>query len=449
MTRLHLLPLVMAGLLALAALFLAAPPIEGAVPIPGAPQDHPMALVGGTIHTMRGPAFRGTVVFDRGRIVSVSDSAAAIPPGVERIDVAGKEVYPTLVDVCSRLGLTEIDAVRATRDDDETGSITPEVRAEVAVNPESELIPVTRSNGVLAALTAPTGGLISGTSALLLLDGWTWQDMTLRAPVALHLNWPAMATGRSPAVPDSVRKRQVETRDKALRDIHRAFEDARAYMVERRASGAGTPPHEHDQRWEAMLPVLEGRIPVLVRADEAQQIEAAVAFAAEQKIRIVIYGGYDAPRCAGLLRKLDVPVIVSATHRMPLRGFDAYDDPFTLPERLRAAGIRFCIANGGGSWNERNLPYQAATAVAYGLPRDEALRAVTLSPAEILGVSDRIGSLEVGRDATLIITDGDPLETTTHVERAFIQGRAVDLGDRQKVLYGKYREKYRRLEERR
>ncbi len=442
MRHLHLLPFATAALLALAALLLAAPPIEGAVPIPGPPQEHPIALVGGTIHTMRGPAFRGTVVFDRGRIVSLGDSGAALVPGIERIDVTGKEVYPTLVDACTRLGLTEIDAVRATRDYDETGSITPEVRAEVAVNPESELIPVTRSNGVLAALTAPTGGLISGTSAFLLLDGWTWQDMTLRAPVALHVNWPAMAIARSAAVPDSARKRQVEERDKALREIRKAFEDARAYMKERKASGSGAPPHEHDQRWEAMIPALEGRIPVIVRADEAQQIEAAVAFGAEQKLRVAIYGGYDAPRCADLLRKFDVPVIVSATHRMPLRRFDSYDDPFTLPERLRAAAIRFCIANGGGSWNERNLPYQAATAVAYGLPRDEALRAITLSPAEILGVADRLGSLAEGRDATLIVTNGDPLETTTQVERAYIQGRAVDLLDRQKVLYVKYRVKY-------
>ena len=429
---------------ACALLVASAVPLHAAVPTPAARQEHPIALVGGTVHTVSGAVIPGgTVLFDRGKITAVG-TAPSLPAGTERIDVSGKEVYPGLFDPYSRIGLTEIDQVRATLDLQEVGNIAPNVRAQVAVNPESELIPVTRSGGVLVALTAPQAGLIGGTSAVLMLDGWTWEDMTLAAPVALHISWPTMTLDHTPSLPDSVHQKQLEARTKALRDLREAFDEARAYRTARRSGTSLAPKHPNDQRWEAMIPVLDGKLPVIVEADEIQQIEAAVGFAAQEKVRLILYGGYDAPKCAELLKRYDVPVIVSDTHRLPLRRGDPYDDPFTLPERLRQAGIRFCIANGAGAWNERNLPYGAATAVAYGLPADEGLKAVTLYPAQILGVADRVGSIGVGKDATLIVTDGDPLDTNSHVERAFIQGRQIDLNDRQKTLYEKYKEKYRR-----
>jgi imidazolonepropionase-like amidohydrolase len=427
-----------------AGLSLAANRLNAAVPVPARAQDRPIALVGGTIHTVSGATIpQGIVLFDHGRIIAIGTSPA-IPSNAERVDVSGKHIYPALIDPFTHLGLTEIDAVRATLDIHEVGNITPNVCAQVAVNPESELIPVTRSNGVLLALVAPAGDLIAGTSAVLMLDGWTWQDMTLRAPTALHIEWPAMALDRSEAVPDSTQKHMAEARDRSLKALREAFDGARAYMRAKNARGSGSPRHPNDQRWEAMIPVLERKVPVVIEADELQQIEAAVAFAAEQKIRMILYGGYDAPRCAGLLKRYDVPVIVSETHRMPLRRSDAYDDPFTVPERLREAGIDFCIACGERTWNERNLPYQAATAVAYGLPEEEALKSITLYSARILGVADRVGSIEVGKDATLIVTDGDPLEIPTHVEQAYIQGRRIDLNDRQKTLFEKYKQKYNR-----
>jgi imidazolonepropionase-like amidohydrolase len=200
-----------------------------------------------------------------------------------------------------------------------------------------------------------------------------------------------------------------------------------------------------------MIPVLEGKTRVFIDADDVQQIQAALAFAQQEGLKAVIVGGYDAADCAALLKKHDVPVIVGGVHRTPRRRSDDYDAAFTLPARLREAGIPFCIAGviGGSSGtlpsNIRNLPYHAATAAAYGLPADEALRAITLYPAQILGVADSIGSLEPGKDATLIVTTGDPLEITTHVTAAYIQGRAVDLNDRHKRLWNKYKEKYRRL----
>jgi imidazolonepropionase-like amidohydrolase len=195
-----------------------------------------------------------------------------------------------------------------------------------------------------------------------------------------------------------------------------------------------------------MLPVLERRQPLLVTANEMRQIQSAVAFAVEQNVRLILHGGYDAADCAALLKQHDVPVIVAGTYRLPLRDSDPYDSAYTLPERLRTAGVRFCIASDGGfgASGVRNLPYHAATASAFGLSTSEAIKAITLYPAQILGVADRVGSLEAGKDATLFVSSGDPLDTVNQVETVFIQGRRVDLNDRHKRLWKKYEEKYRR-----
>ncbi|OHB78854.1 MAG: hypothetical protein A2V98_03470 [Planctomycetes bacterium RBG_16_64_12] len=423
-----------------------APLAFGSPEIPGAKQETPIALVGGTIHPVSGaPIEQGTLVFDDGRITAVGRSVP-LPPGAKRIDVPGRHVYPGLINAHSSLGLVEIGEVRATRDYSETGNVNPNVKAEVAVNPDSELIPVTRAGGVLLSLTAPSGGLISGTSALVQLDGWTWEEMTLKAPVGMHVQWPGM----SPAADwkEDEPKEEEEPQEKkedAVALLRKTFADARSYQKARAAGETGAGRHPLDTRWEAMLPVLEGKLPLVVAADEIQQIQAAVAFAEREKVKLILYGGYDAPHCAALLRKHQVPVIVGAVHRLPLRRDDAYDSAYTLPERLRAAGIKFAIASRSTS-NARNLPYEAATAAAYGLPPEEALKAITLYPARIFGVDDRVGSLEVGKDATLIVTDGDPLQTPTQVEAAFIRGRTVDLDNRHKRLWRKYQEKYRRLE---
>ncbi|MFH1923951.1 MAG: amidohydrolase family protein, partial [Planctomycetota bacterium] len=389
---------------------------------------------------------QGTLVFDNGRITAVGRKVA-VPPGAQRIDVRGRHVYPGLINAYSSLGLVEISAVRATRDDRETGKVNPNVRAEVAFNPDSELIPVTRSGGVLLSLTAPSGGLISGTSALVHLDGWTWEEMTLKAPVGMHVQWPAMSPATDWKEKEEEPKEEdgPKERDKALQLLEQTFADARSYQKAQAAEKTGAGRHPLDTRWEAMLPVLEGKLPLVVTAEELQQIQAAVAFAQRENVKLILYGGYDAPHCAALLKKHRVPVVIAAVHRLPLRRDDAYDAAYTLPERLRAAGIPIAIASHNTS-NARNLPFEAATAVAYGLPPEEALKAITLYPARIFGVDDRVGSLEVGKDATLIVTDGDPLETPTQVEAAYVQGRAVDLDNRHKRLWRKYREKYRRLE---
>ncbi len=408
--------------------------------VPAPPQDHPIALVGGTIHTVSGQTIhKGTILFDNGKITAIG-TKVTLPQHTERIDVTGKHVYPGLVAAHTLLGLTEISSIRATRDFSELGDVTPNVRAEVAINPDSELFPVTRANGILTALTVPTGGLISGTSGLMLMDGWTWEDMTLSAPVAMHVWWPSVRGGFGDNRSQDERR---TTRNERISAIRTAFREARAYLTAKEAeSQRGVPYHDSDLRWEAMIPVLKGEIPVIVHANTLGQIQAAVDWGGDAGIRLVLAGGRDAWRMADLLNEKGIPVIIGGIHQTPSRRWENFDTPFTNPLNLYNAGVKFCISDGGGGSNERNLPYHAATAASYGLPRDEALKAVTLYPAEILGVADKIGSLEVDKDATLIITNGDPLEIMTNIERAFIQGRDIDLTSKHTMLYEKYKRKY-------
>jgi imidazolonepropionase-like amidohydrolase len=422
-----------------AALLLLATISASAAEIPAKAQDHPIALVGATIHPVTGPDIAGgTILFDHGKIVAIG-AGVTIPANAEKLDVTGKHIYPGLVDVRTDIGLVEIGAVRATRDENESGSVNPNIRAESGINPESDIIPVTRANGVTTAVTMPSGGTISGTAAAIALDGWTWEEMTLRAPAGLIVNWPSMTINRAWWEQRS-EEDQKKARTKALNELRFAFRDARAYLKAKRAGTAV----DTDLRWEAMAPVLDGKEPVLMSAEEIQQIQAAVAWAEQEGVKLIIVGGYDAWRAAGLLKAKDIPVIVNPIHRTPWRRWEAYDDPMTLPKKLYDAGVKFCIAGDGGNSNERNLPYHAATAASYGLPKTEALKAVTISAAEILGIADRVGSLENGKDATLIVTNGDPLEIRTGVEMEFIQGKNIELTSKHTRLFEKYKEKYRR-----
>jgi imidazolonepropionase-like amidohydrolase len=358
------------------------------------------------------------------------------------VEAGGKHVYPGLFAANTVVGLVEVSAVRATDDTAEVGAINPNVRAEIAVNPDSELIPVTRANGVLAVLTHPVAGeqgVLTGTSAVLQLEGWTWEELTVRAPVGMHLVWPSLLLPDylPPAMLDLARKAQADKRVA----LDKAMDDARSY----RAAKEGDAVTQPDLRWEALLPVLRGELPVFIHADDLESIQAALDFAQRNALRMVLVGGIEAWRVASLLKAREVPVIVGGTHLLPLRRSDPYDAAFANPARLHAAGVSFAIAGPGNSFSassERNLAYEAATAVAYGLPADEALKSITLYPAQITGVADRLGSLEAGKDATLFIADGDPLELRTRIERAWIGGREIDLSSRHTRLYDKYRAKY-------
>lgn len=408
------------------------------VPKPG----KPLLLRGATVHTVSGADLPATdVLLREGKIAALGPKLAA-PKDAQVVDVAGKHLYPGLISAHTSLGLIEISSVAGSVDTTETGSLNPNARAQPALNPDSELIPVARSNGILTALSVPVStGLIAGTSTLIRLDGWTWEDLTVRPAVALHVYWPSMSVNRDPAAPRPAteQERTIQGNIKRLRD---AFARARAYQKAREAGGK---PVDFDSRWEAMLPALRGELPVFVHATEQKQIEAAVAWAKAEKLNITIVGGLEAWKVADLLKANDIAVIVGPVLTLPLRREDPFDATYANPGKLFAAGVRFCIAGdtgGMGAMAERNLPYQAGKAAAYGLPPAEALKAITLYPARLLGVAGELGSIEVGKRATLIVTDGDPLEIPTRVEQAYIDGARIDLANRHTRLYDKYRQKY-------
>jgi imidazolonepropionase-like amidohydrolase len=422
--------------------------------VPPPPQTRPLLITGATLHTVSGPVLvGGRMLIERGRITAIAGAGEALPQpqggAAEVVDLGGRHVYPGFIAANSAVGLTEISAVRATVDHAEVGPINPNARALVVVNADSELLPVARANGVLAALVVPGSGqrgLIAGTSALMQLDGWNWEEMAIERETALHVVLPSMRlTPQALApLPDVL---QVELRKFTLEQLQKldeAFAAARAYQRAR----ANAPDNPADQRWEAMLPVLQGGRPVFVHADELPQIRYALGLAERHGLKLVIVGGADAWRIADVLRERHVAVIIGGVHELPLRRDEDIDARFRLPAVLAQAGVAFCIARDGSTFaapNERNLPYEAATAAAFGLPRDEALRAITLYPAQILGVADRLGSLAPGRLASFIVTDGDPLETTTRVERVFIQGREVSTANRQTRLTEKYEQRYRQI----
>ncbi|MCG8604886.1 amidohydrolase family protein, partial [bacterium] len=274
------------------------------------------------------------------------------------------------------------------------------------------------------------------------------EDMTLKSPAGLYVNWPFMGVRRGPFVRAS-EEEQLKRRDENIQKIKTAFAEARAYMKAKEAEAQqGVPYHDTDLRWEAMVPVLKKNVPVLLHAHGVRQIQAAIDWALDEDLNIILLAGQDSRLVLDLLKEHDIPVIFEGTLATPSRRWEPYDTPFTAPLRLHEAGVRFCIAGSGNAFeapHERNLPYHAAMAAAYGLPKDEAIKSVTLYPAQILGVADRVGSIEVGKDATLIVTNGDPLEIMTQVEQEFIQGRKVDLTSRHTQLYEKYKTKYKRL----
>jgi imidazolonepropionase-like amidohydrolase len=427
---------------ALIAAFCLSAQVQGSDSMPAPPQTKPIALKGATIHPVVGPDIpSGTIVFENGKITAIG-ADAAIPSGAEVIDVTGKHIYPGLINANTVLGLVEIGAVRATVDVEEAGAINPNVKSITSVNPDSELIPVARSAGVLTALSVPEGGIISGQSAVLRLDGWTPEEMTVLTPAGMHLRWPNLTIDRRPRARKSVKDQQKEI-EKAQKQIRDAFQIARSYWQARKNPA---PDFKSDLRWEALMPVFDGKLPLMVHASSLAQIEAALAWAKEMQLKIVLVDGDDAWRIAPQLKETDTAVILGPSTSLPPRRDDDYDSAWSSAAKLQAAGVRFCIASSGraAETNERNVGYEAGLAAGYGLPKEEALKAVTLYPAQILGVADRLGSLETGKAATLIVTNGDPLDFPTQVEAAYIDGRKIDLSNRQTRLRDKYREKYRR-----
>ncbi|MCH8269907.1 MAG: amidohydrolase family protein [Planctomycetes bacterium] len=430
--------------LTLAALALATPALAQDLTHKAPPQDHLIAIVNATVHTISGPTIdTGYVVFEHGVITQVGQGGFNLTGPGEVIDATGKHVYPGLIGAVTQTGLTEFGSLGDTVDHNELGQFKPEVRAATAVNPDSAIIPVTRSAGILVTGVFPTSGRVRGRASVVQLDGWTWEDMTVLGDAGLVISWPNARPIRAPWMNRS----ESEQRDRArkeLDELSQFFDQAKAYMEAR----AIDPTVTTDIRFEAMRSVFADgpqRRPVFIFANDIDQITDAVTWAATYDLGVILVGGRDAPLVAELLKTHGVGVIVSGTHKFPKRNDSNYDDAFTLPKRLQDAGIRWCLASGQGAAHERNLMHNAATAVAFGLSQGDAIRAITLSAAEMLGVAGTLGSIDIGKSATLIIADGTPLEITTSIERAFIDGRDIDLTNKQTKLNDKYREKYRQL----
>jgi imidazolonepropionase-like amidohydrolase len=407
------------------------------------PQAEPIALRGATIHTVtNGVIENGTIIFRDGVIEAIG-ADLEIPAGTRVVDVTGKHIYPGLIDAYSTVGISEIGAVGMSNDVNEVGDFNPNINADVGVNAESRHIGTSRSQGVLTTLTTPGGGLISGMSSALALEGWSWEEMSLQSATALNINWPnpnprARGFGGFGGFggQDDADRPTYEERVQQLKSY---FAEARAY---RDAVGAGERVRT-DARYIAMIPALNREIPVVVSANSAAQINDAITWAKEEDLRLVIRGGNDAIHVADRLVAEEIPVILTSTMDAPRRAHEGYDGAYRRATDLYEAGVKFAISGGPASLNTDRLPYEAGVAVAFGLPEEEAVKAVTINAAELMGLDDRIGSLEPGKQATLLITTGTPIDMTSDIEQAYIQGRELDMNDIQKHFFRKYMEKVR------
>jgi imidazolonepropionase-like amidohydrolase len=414
------------------------------------------ALVGGTLHPVSGPSIKGgTLVISEGKIAALGPAGTRIPPEAQSIDVAGLDVWPGMIALGSTLGLSEVGSLRETQDFADSSRFQPELRTSIALRPDSEHLPVTRANGVLSAYVQPTGGLISGQGCLINLRGWVPRELVVQDPSALHVTIPGYVPrsaagqrrGRGPGPgpgqggpnePDPQARRNEQ-----LEAIRNQFRKALRYdevVTQARARGQAGPPV--DPRLAALAPYARGEKPVIFRADHRNEILDALAMAKELKLKAVISGASEGWKVAAAIKDAGVPVIVGGTLNLPDQPHDPYDAAYANPARLHAAGVSLAIAckstGPSAATGARNLPYEAATAVAFGLPEDVALQAVTLVPARILGVADQLGSLEPGKRANLVVTAGPLLQPTAQVLALFIDGKPVEPESRQTELFEKY-----------
>jgi imidazolonepropionase-like amidohydrolase len=407
-----------------------------------------VALTHAKVFTLAGsPIEDGTVVIRDGKIAAVGASVE-VPAGAQVIDAKGLQIYPGLFDPITQMGLSEISAVNATVDTTETGPYNPDVVAATAVSPSSEHIGVTRASGITEVLAVPDSGgfdsggsrgLIGGQASAIHLAGWTIDEMTIKKSVAMVISWPQMETRSFDFATFSIKNKPFseakQDYEKQVNELADYLDRARHYA---QAMGHGGPAdYQRDLKLEALAPAVRGQLPVLIFADRSRDIRNAVEFCDKQKLKMILAGGEQAYRVKDLLRSKGISVILRPTLTLPPEEDDAYDRLLSQPAELAAAGVKIAFGSFDNSF-ARRLGQQAANAVAYGLPYDEALKAVTVYPAEIFGISDQVGTLETGKLANIIVTNGDPLELTTEVKYLFIKGQSTSLDNRHLRLYEKY-----------
>jgi len=398
-------------------------------------QDSLTILLNGTLHVGNGQVIENSAVaMQYGKILWTADARVIrLDATAKIIDVAGKHIYPGFIAPNTTLGLREIELVRATNDQNEVGEFNPNTRALVAYNTDSRVIPTVRSNGVLIAQSVPQGGRIPGTSSVFKLDGWNWEDAVLKADDGVHLVWPVMQT-RTGWWAEPGTSNENKNYVKQVSEVYDFLEQAKSYCLSK--------PEKTNLRFEAMRGVFDKTQNLYVHAHYVRDILSAIELAKRFDVRMVLVGGRDSWMITNELKENNIPVILRRTHSLPANPEDDIDQPYKTAKQLHDAGVMFCLSD-NGFWQQRNLPFQAGTAVAYGLPYEEAVKAITANTAAILGIADRVGSVEEGMDATLIVSSGDALDMrTNNIEVAFINGQPIQLKNHQDENYERYMKKY-------
>ncbi len=409
---------------------------QDAVPTPAPPQSEPILLMGATAHLGTGEVIENAAIGFENGVITFVGQGNEYPEKAnwKKFDITGKHIYPGIIAPVNTLGVSEIDAVRATRDYAEVGSLNPHVRSIVAYNTDSRVTPTIRSNGILISQVTPVGGRIAGTSSIVQLDAWNWEDAIVKVDDGIHLNWPKMQIEKgwwADPAPDEHNDKYTQQ----VLELQKLFQEAQAYAE----------ISEHPQkniRYESMKGLFDSTKRLYVNTDYVREIIAAVNFVKPFNINMTIVGGRDSWMAIEILKENNVSVIYTQPHSLPYRQEDDIDLPYKTPYLLQQAGVDFCIGM-AGNWDIRNLPFQAGTAAAYGLTKEQALQAITVNTAKILGIAEKVGTIEKGKQATIIVSSGDVLDMkTSTIEYAFIDGRSMDLDNKQKALYRKFRAKY-------
>lgn len=408
-------------------------------PVPAPPQSKPIALTGGVAHIGNGQVIQNSLItFNKGKLTNVADATTVKMDlsGYDVIDISGKHVYPGFILPVSKVGLEEVSAIRAMTDSQEHGDMNPNVRSVISYNADSEYIPTFRFNGVLLAESTPTGGTISGSSSLMEMEGWNWEDALHSADIGIHMNWPAITRRQFDFNTFTFSESTNKDYEKEVAGIENFFADATSY-------GKQTNK-EANLKLEAMQGLFDGKKTLLIHANNPKEIVESARAAQRAGIkRITIVGGSGALWVTDFLKENKIPVMVPATHSLPDRNDDDVDLPYKLPHLLTQAGVVVSIYDEGSLHGGRNLAFYAGTAAAYGMDKEEALKTITSNTAKALGVDSRVGTLEVGKDATLFVSVGDALDYRTNVlSHAFISGKLVTLPGNQEELYERYSKKY-------
>jgi len=408
---------------------------------PAKSQTEKITLANATVHVGNGTVIaNGFVTFESGKITAVGANAPAAPGKV--IDIKGKHVYPGLILSVSQLGLVEISSVRATIDQTELGLYNPNIRSIVAYNSDSKVINTLKSNGILFANVVPQGGTISGSSSVVQLDAWNWEDAIYRADGQVHMNMPSLFFRPNPFAAFFGLAETRNANDVIKEGLNR-IEEMKNFFREARGYGKETSHNKTNLKFEAVKGLFEKKQKLFVHCDIVKEMLIAVDFATEFGFDVVIVGASESWQIADLLKQNNIAVILGQQHSLPTMADDDVDQPYKAATYLQNAGVLYAINDEDGSTRGRNLPFNAGTAVAYGITKEQALTAITFNAAKILGIDSRTGSIEVGKDANIVISEGDILDMKTSIiTHAFIQGRQVSLEDKHKQLFERYKQKY-------